>query len=118
MLWGENTLRPLGAVRKLTCADHRAAAPGGDTLIIGARAGSVARQAQQGLTVLNAGLDERVSKRTSELVRAEADRRALGQQGDQAAGRSTLLATPYPVTVPDPSQQRRRIRYASRDPIA
>jgi two-component system cell cycle sensor histidine kinase/response regulator CckA len=54
-----------------------AATPGDDSLIIGARAGSVARQAQEGLTVLNAGLEERVTKRTSELVRAEADRRAL-----------------------------------------
>ena len=67
-----------------------AATPGDDTLIIGARAGSVARQAQQGLTVLNAGLDERVSKRTSELLRAEAERRALEAELRQAERLQTV----------------------------
>ncbi len=67
-----------------------AATPADDNLIIGARAGSVARQAQQGLTVLNAGLDERVSKRTSELVRAEADRRALEAELRQAERLQTV----------------------------
>jgi PAS domain S-box-containing protein len=67
-----------------------AATPGEDTLIIGARAGSVARQAQQGLMVLNARLDERVSKRTSELVRAESDRRALEAELRQAERLQTV----------------------------
>jgi PAS domain S-box-containing protein len=67
-----------------------AAAPGGDSRIIGARAGSVARQAQQELTVLNAGLDERVSRRASELVRAEADRRALEAELRQAERLQTV----------------------------
>jgi PAS domain S-box-containing protein len=67
-----------------------AATPGGDSLIIGAGAGAVARQAQQALTVLNAELEERVSKRTSELVRAEADRRALEAELRQAERLQTV----------------------------
>jgi PAS domain S-box-containing protein len=67
-----------------------AATPGGDSLIIGARAGSAASQAQQALTVLNAELEERVSKRTSELVRAEADRRALEAELRQAERLQTV----------------------------
>ena len=54
-----------------------AATPRDDGLIIGARDVSEARQAQEALRVLNAELEERVARRTSELVRAEADRRTL-----------------------------------------
>jgi signal transduction histidine kinase len=67
-----------------------AATPGGDSQIIGARAGSAASQAQEGLTILNAELEERVSKRTSELVRAEADRRALEAELRQAERLQTV----------------------------
>src|SRR5215472_8751560 len=67
-----------------------AAMPGDDSLVTGAHAGSVARQAQEGLTFLNASLEERVSKRTSELVRAEADRRALEAELRQAERLQTV----------------------------
>jgi signal transduction histidine kinase len=54
-----------------------AVTPGEEGLIVGARDVSGVRRAQEALAVLNADLEERVAQRTSELVRAEADRRAL-----------------------------------------
>jgi signal transduction histidine kinase len=54
-----------------------AVTPGDEGLIIAARDVSEARMAQEALRVLNSKLEERVTQRTSELVRAEADRWAL-----------------------------------------
>ena len=54
-----------------------AVTPADEGIIISARDVSEARQAQEALAVLNAELEERVAQRTAELVRAEADRRAL-----------------------------------------
>lgn len=67
-----------------------AATPSDDSLVVGPDTGSVARQAQEGLTFLNAGLEERVSKRTAELLRAEADRRALEAELRQAERLQTV----------------------------
>ncbi len=54
-----------------------AVTPGDEGLIIGARDVSETRRAQEDLGLLNADLEQRVARRTSELVRAEADRHAL-----------------------------------------
>lgn len=53
------------------------ATPGEDNLIVAAVDVSEIKRAQQALRTLNAELETRVSERTAELVRAEADRRVL-----------------------------------------
>jgi PAS domain S-box-containing protein len=54
-----------------------AAASGCQRLVPGGREASEATRAHKALTALNAELDERVRQRTSELIRAEEDRRQL-----------------------------------------
>ncbi len=67
-----------------------AVTPSEESLIIAAHDVSGARQAQEALTVLNAELEERVSQRTSELLRAEADSRALEASLSQAERLQTV----------------------------
>jgi two-component system cell cycle sensor histidine kinase/response regulator CckA len=54
------------------------------------RDGPDSSQIQEALRTLNARLDERVSERTSQLVRAEADRRALENELQQAERLQTV----------------------------
>ena len=67
-----------------------AVTPGDEGLIIGARDVSEARRAQEQLRVLNAELEQRVSQRTSELVRVQAEHRALEAELLQAERLQTV----------------------------
>jgi PAS domain S-box-containing protein len=66
------------------------ATTGTEDRIVAGRDATEARRAHMALRALNAELEERVSRRTSELVRAEADRRALEAELRQAERMQTV----------------------------
>lgn len=66
------------------------AVTGKENRITGGHDESEAGRAQAALSAINAELEERVSRRTSELVRAEADRRALEGELQQAERMQTV----------------------------
>jgi PAS domain S-box-containing protein len=66
------------------------AVTGRDDRNTGGRDQSAARQAHQALRAMNAELEERVARRTGELVRAEAERRALETQLQRAERMQTV----------------------------
>jgi PAS domain S-box-containing protein len=64
--------------------------PGNEGLVIGTYQGPEAWGTREALRVLNAELEERVNERTSELLRAEAERRALETKLRQAERLETV----------------------------
>lgn len=60
------------------------AVTGDEDRLLSGRDAPKAKRAQEALRAINAELDERVSRRTSELVRAEADRRSLEAELQQS----------------------------------
>jgi len=67
-----------------------AAVHDGDDRIVGSDAAPAAGHAQEELQAINSELEERVTRRTSELIRAEADHRALQAEMQQSERMQTV----------------------------